>query len=140
MKQLRNAKIITIIFHGFITIIAGHGMIVMCISDVIFPYLLTTGELQFNFSLQHHSIKLIPWAMLCSFVGKAIIIASLFVSQKSWKYWLTIFGLILLPLSFGCILLSNEGSFFIISLLSGIPFALYFVWMVYLLYCSRETV
>ena len=140
MKQLRNAKIILIIFHGFITIIAGHGMLLMCISDVIFPYMLATGELHFDFSLQHDSINLIPWAILCSFVGKIIIIVSLFVSQKPWKYWLTLFGLILLLLSFGCILLSNKESLFTISLLSGIPFLLYFVWVFYLLYRSKKTI
>lgn len=138
MKQLRNAKIITIIFHGFITILAGHGMLLMCISDVIFPYTLMTGELHFDFSLQHGFENLIPWTMLCSFVGKVIIIISLFISQKSWKYWLTIFGLILLLFSFISVMISNEESFFMISLLSGVPFLLYLIRCFYLIYNFRK--
>jgi hypothetical protein len=138
MKQLRNAKIITIIFHGFIVILAGHGMILLSISDVIFPYVLTTGELHFEFSLQHEN--LIPWGILSSFVGKIIIIASLFISQKLWKHWLTIFGLMLLLVSFACILVPNEDSLLMISLLSGVPFLLYFGRCFYLMHRLRETV
>ena len=131
-KQLRNAKIFTLIFHGIIVIVAGHGMAILGITDVLFPYLLFQGELQFN-SFEN----LIPWTILSSFLGKVCILISLFRIQSLWKRWLTIFGLVLLLFSYLSIVFSDQISAKSISVLSGVPFLLYFGRVVYLMYQSK---
>lgn len=132
MKQLRSAKIFTLIFHGIIIIFAGHGIGIMGMLDVLFPYLLLKGEVDFD-----SFANLIPWAVLSSFLGKTIILISLYSIHKSWKFWLTILGLILLLLSFTSIVLSSEDSLVILSLLSGIPFISYTGLVLYLMYQSK---
>jgi len=138
MKKLRNAKIITIIFHGFITIIAGHGLALMCIADVFVPYLFFKGELKINASIFSDSTNFIPLSIFSSFFGKIILIGSLFIRGKLWKIWLTIFGLLLLLLSFVCIVFQHDDSLSMISFLSGIPFLLYLSRTGYLLYMTKN--
>lgn len=137
MKKLRNAKIITIIFHGFITIIAGHGLALMCIADVFVPYLFFKGELKIDASLFSDSTNFIPLSIFSSFFGKIILIGSLFIHGKLWKMWLTILGLLLLLLTFACIVFQHDDSLSMISFLSGIPFLLYLSRTGYLLYMTK---
>lgn len=138
MKKLRNAKIVTIIFHGFIVIVAGHGLALMCMADVFVPYLFFKGELKIDSSVFSDSTNFIPLAVFSSFFGKIILVSSLFIRRKLWKMWSTILGPLLLLLSFGCVVFQHDDSLYMISFLSGIPFLLYLSRTGYLLYLTKK--
>lgn len=134
MKQFRNAKIFTLIFHGFIIIIAGHGVGIMGMLDGLFPYYLLKGEVHFE-SFEN----LIPWIVFSSFFGKIMIIFSLFSIRSLWKSWLTVIGVLLLLFSYIATVITSEESVTILSLLSGIPFLLFVGRVFYVMFCFKKT-
>lgn len=140
MKTLRNAKIITIILHGFITIAAGHGMILMLLCDVLLPFYLLSGEIDIDFTLTNDYTSRISSAIIASFIGKIILILSFFVKIKQWKQWSTNIGFLLLLFSFGLLTCGDWSydSIFILSFASGIPFLLYLGRVLYLTYHAKN--
>lgn len=140
IKRLRNAKIIMVILHGFIIIAAGHGILIMLLGDVLFPFFLIIGEIDFDFTLTSDYTSRISSAMLTSFIGKFILIVSLFLKTSHWKQWLSITGLLLLLFSFGVLTYGDwtYDSLFILSFASGIPFLLYLGRVLYLMLHAKN--
>jgi len=139
-RKLRNAKIITIILHGFIIIAAGHGVLIMLLSDVLLPFFLVTGDVELSFILTSDYSSRISFAILTSLIGKLILIVSLFLKNSHGKQWLSLIGLMFLVVSLGFLTFGDWSydSLFILSFASGIPFLLYLGRILFLIYRTKN--
>jgi hypothetical protein len=130
---MKNAKILTIIFHSLTVITAGHGLGIMLMLDLVsIPSIIKNGY-ELNLTNEYESRFLISGSI--SMIGKIILIASLFPKSILTKNILTILGVILLLISFGVLTIGDwfYESLFIISFCSGIPFLMYSGRVIYLM-------
>jgi hypothetical protein len=133
---IKRALIITLILNSIIIVLVpeGHGGGIMILFEVIvIPELIENGiNIQKINTLENY----LGLAILVSLIGKLILIPSLFLKKIiNAEIWIKI-GLTLLLISFSSICFkawSNGFALFAITLVSGIPFLIYFGKILYLI-------
>ena len=83
MTDINKLKLFTILFHAFIVIGAGHGIGVLIFQDIVSIQSLTETGFQFNNSGTYEDNLLLVG--LLSFLGKIILILSIFLKNKQAK-------------------------------------------------------
>lgn len=122
MNTSRKLKIWTIVCHGIITILAGHGVVFLFVIEILtFPYL--TKE-NFSFSLKAVDGHL-PVIGFLTFLGQAALLFSILQQKQTVKNLSQIIGLCSLWMSVIYFIYDTSRNNYVpIALLTVVPFAI----------------